>query len=110
MPHSRIVTIDDPTLPSRQHEVNNIKDHGFSGRTVVALARDEPKRPLRVKVNPSSAARAAMATSEGTDSLPRRALQVAALRHETVAFQRRACGFDQFSLQPLAGVQKRRGD
>jgi hypothetical protein len=27
-----IVTIDDPTLPSRQHEVNNIKDYGFSGR------------------------------------------------------------------------------
>jgi len=33
MPHSGIVTIDDPTLPSRQHEVNNIKDYGFSGRT-----------------------------------------------------------------------------
>jgi hypothetical protein len=29
MPHSGLVTIDYPTLPSRQHEVNNIKDYGF---------------------------------------------------------------------------------
>jgi len=28
-----MVTIDDPTLPSSQHEVNNIKDYRFSGRT-----------------------------------------------------------------------------
>jgi len=28
--HSKIVTIDDCTFPSRQHEVNNIKDYGFS--------------------------------------------------------------------------------
>jgi hypothetical protein len=32
IPHSGIVAINDPTLPSRQHEVNNIKDYGFSGR------------------------------------------------------------------------------
>jgi hypothetical protein len=28
-----MVTIDDPTLPSSQHDVNNINDYGFSGRT-----------------------------------------------------------------------------
>jgi transcriptional regulator with XRE-family HTH domain len=33
MPHSGIVTIDDPTLPSRQYEVNNIKDYGFTRRS-----------------------------------------------------------------------------
>jgi hypothetical protein len=30
----RIVTIDNPTCPARQHEVNDIKDYRFSGRTV----------------------------------------------------------------------------
>jgi hypothetical protein len=28
-----VITIDDSTLHPRQHEVNNIKDYGFSGRT-----------------------------------------------------------------------------
>jgi len=37
MPHSGIVAIDDPTLPARQHEVNNIKDYGFSGRTAIII-------------------------------------------------------------------------
>jgi hypothetical protein len=36
MPHSGIFTIDDPTLLSRQHEVNSIKDYGFSGRTGIS--------------------------------------------------------------------------
>jgi hypothetical protein len=40
IPYLRIVTIDDPTLPSRQHEFNNIKDHGFSGRTGERQARE----------------------------------------------------------------------
>jgi len=31
--------IDDPTLPSRPHEVNNIKDYEFSGRTSVTQDR-----------------------------------------------------------------------
>jgi hypothetical protein len=29
-PQPGIITIDDLTLPSGQHEVNNIKDYGFS--------------------------------------------------------------------------------
>ena len=38
-PHPEIITIDDPTLPSRRHEVNSIKDYGFSGRTGMVGAK-----------------------------------------------------------------------
>jgi hypothetical protein len=32
-PHFGVATIDNPTLPSGQDKVNNIKRYGFSGRT-----------------------------------------------------------------------------
>jgi|SRR6266851_1711623 len=34
-PHFGVVPIDNPTLPSGQDKVNNIKRYGFSGRTAV---------------------------------------------------------------------------
>ena len=60
MPHSGIVAIDDPTWPSRQHEVNNIKYYGFSGRTgwlsAPALCVDTPidARGFGLRIGPRS--------------------------------------------------------
>jgi len=58
MPHYGIVTIDEPTLRSTQHEVKNIQDYEFSGRTAVVfamrrlgLARQFIKNELRDSVH-----------------------------------------------------------
>jgi transcriptional regulator with XRE-family HTH domain len=48
MPHSGIVTIDDPTSPSRQYEANNIKDYGFSGRTTRKWSQEDLAKRLGV--------------------------------------------------------------
>ena|SRR5438093_9969685 len=51
MPHSGIITIDDLTLPARQHEVNNIKDYGFSGKTRIEVSIIEESNPRLLAFN-----------------------------------------------------------